>query len=137
MGVNSVGRQENYALLYSELFTSGFSGIGFCRPRLSGLFVAANGVVDLATMHGHFFRGFDPKSHLVTANLNHYDRNVIIDDNTFVLLPREHKHGSPSFPELPSAASAFLAGQPVREGKHPATGIGEAGLPFIVNHAEA
>jgi hypothetical protein len=95
-GKNEAGtaevRRENYPLTSSELFTSCFSGIGFCRPRLSSLFVAANGIVDLATMDRYFFGGFDPKSHLVTANLNHYDRNVIVNDNTLVLLPRKDQH---------------------------------------------
>ena len=49
----------------------------FRREWVLEQFVAAGAPADIL---------FDAKPHLVTANLNDNDRNVIIDDNTLVLL---------------------------------------------------
>jgi hypothetical protein len=44
-----------------------------------------NRVVDLSAMHRDLARGFDAQPHLVAANLNHNDLDVVVDDDAFVL----------------------------------------------------
>jgi len=41
-------------------------------------------------MDGHFLWSFHTKANFVAADLNHDDRNIIIDDDTFVLFPRQN-----------------------------------------------
>lgn len=50
--------------------------------------------MNLAPVNRHFARGFDPESHLVSADLHHGNDNRLIDDDTFVLLSRQNQHGS-------------------------------------------
>jgi len=45
-------------------------------------------VEDFAAVDRHFLRGLDPEANLVPADFHHNDGNVIIDDNTLVLLAR-------------------------------------------------
>ena len=45
-------------------------------------------VEDFAPVYRHFLRGLDPKADLISSNLNDDDRDVIVDDNTLVLLSR-------------------------------------------------
>ena len=50
------------------------------------LFVALDSVIDLAAVDRYFFRSLDSQPHLVPADFHDNDRDVIVDDNTFVLL---------------------------------------------------
>jgi hypothetical protein len=72
-----------------------------------GGFVAMDRIEDLAPVDRHFFRGLDPESDLVSADLHDDDRNVIVDDNTFVLFTRENQH--PKFLRPPARAAASRA----------------------------
>jgi hypothetical protein len=49
---------------------------------------AMDRVINFASMDRHFFRRFHAEPHFVAANLDDDNRNVIVDDNTLVLLPR-------------------------------------------------
>jgi hypothetical protein len=51
---------------------------------------------DLSAMDRHLFRSLDPETNLVPTDLHHNDRDVVVDDDAFVLLPRQDKHGSSS-----------------------------------------
>jgi hypothetical protein len=75
-----------------SLWVAACSGcVGFISrfvPR--GEFVAMNRIEDLAPVYGHFLWGLNPKSDLISTNFDYHDRNVIVDDNTFVFLTRQH-----------------------------------------------
>src|SRR5439155_23582744 len=51
-----------------------------------------DGLVDLAAMDRDLFGRIDPQADLVAADLHHGHRDVIVDDDAFVLLPRENQH---------------------------------------------
>src|SRR4029078_297586 len=55
--------------------------------RFRLLLVAANRLVDFITMDRNFLRGFHPEANFVAADFYDHDRNIIIDDDTFVLFP--------------------------------------------------
>jgi hypothetical protein len=48
--------------------------------------MALNGVVDFSPMHRHLLGRLDPKANLVAANLDNHDCNIVVDDDTLVLL---------------------------------------------------
>src|SRR5438552_12385443 len=50
-------------------------------------------VVDLLAMHRHIARRHDAQAHLVVADVDHGDRDVVVDDDGFVLLARHDQHG--------------------------------------------
>ena len=52
------------------------------------LLVTANRFVDFIAMNRDFLGGFHPQANFVATDFHHDDRNVIVDDNTLVLLPR-------------------------------------------------
>ena len=60
----------------------GFTG-GICVTRLA----APDRLVDFVTMDRDFFGSLDAQSYLVASDLYDDDRNIIIDDNTFVFFP--------------------------------------------------
>ena len=45
-----------------------------------------NRIEHFAPVDRHFLRGLDPQADLVPSDLDDHDRNVIVDDNTLVLL---------------------------------------------------
>ncbi len=51
---------------------------------------------DLSPMDRHLLGSFDAEPHLVTTNLHHNNRDVIVDDNALVFFSRKNKH----FPKL-------------------------------------
>ena len=51
-----------------------------------------NGVVDFLAVDGNLFRRLDAQTHLVTADFDHHDGDVITDDDLFVLLAAEYQH---------------------------------------------
>ena len=61
------------------------------RDQING-FTTGNRVVDLSPMDRNFLRGFDAQSHFVTTDLDHHDRDVVVDDNAFVFFSRENQH---------------------------------------------
>jgi hypothetical protein len=63
---------------------AGLAGLFFSARR----FVTADGIEDLSPMDRHFLRGLDPETNLIPSDLDDDDRNVIVDDNTLVLLAR-------------------------------------------------
>ena len=56
------------------------------------LLITTNGLVDLVTVDRDLFGRFDAQPDLVTSDLYDDDRNIIIDDNTFVFFPRQNQH---------------------------------------------
>ena len=63
-------------------------GIGRSGSTISlRLLVAFDGIVDLATVYRHFLGSFNSQTHLVTANFNDNNRDVIVDDDALVLFP--------------------------------------------------
>ena len=62
-------------------------GVQFwCSDFSLSRFILLDGIVHFTTMNRYLFRGFHPQAYLVAANFNDNDRNVIINDNTFVFL---------------------------------------------------
>jgi hypothetical protein len=51
-----------------------------------GSFTPVDGIEYFAPVDRHFLWGLDPKADLVPSDLHNHDRNVIVDDNTLVLL---------------------------------------------------
>ena len=65
------------------------TGVGLRTGAGTGLtIVALDGIVDLAAMHGHFLRSFHSQAHLIAANFDNDDGNVVVDHDAFVLLAR-------------------------------------------------
>ena len=54
---------------------------------------ATDRLIYLAAMDWNLFRSFDAQPHLVSADLNDNDANVVVDDNAFVFSAREYEHG--------------------------------------------
>src|SRR4051794_9660269 len=48
-------------------------------------------------MDRDLFRGLHAQTHFVAANLHDDNRDVIVDDDAFVLLPRQHQHDDNPF----------------------------------------
>jgi|SRR5579862_1804921 len=64
----------------------------FGRFLFPGVVFRVNGSVDFASMNGDFFRGFDAQAHLVTADLDNRDHDVLVDHNAFIFLARKNQH---------------------------------------------
>lgn len=47
---------------------------------------AAYGFVNFVTMHGHFLRSLDTQANFVASDFDHDNRDIVIDDDTLVLL---------------------------------------------------
>ena len=62
-----------------------------------GRFVATDRVEHFAAVDRHLFGGLNPQADLVPPDLDHDNGNVIIDDNTLILLPRQYEHGDTPF----------------------------------------
>jgi hypothetical protein len=43
-------------------------------------------------MHRNFFRRLDTEPHLVATDFNDDDRDVVVDDDALVFLPRQYQH---------------------------------------------
>src|SRR3954447_1029801 len=76
---------------------------GLAEVAVLGLIL--NRLVDLATVDGHILWGFDAQSHLVTADLDHSDRDVIVDDDALVLLAGENQHRRSPLKVIPAGRS--------------------------------
>jgi hypothetical protein len=83
--LGSVSKRESVRNSRQRRLLSGSSGVGFAGRFL----VPLDGVVDFAPMYWNFLGGFYAQADLIAPNLNDHDRNVIVDDNTFVLFPRQ------------------------------------------------
>src|SRR4051794_33991507 len=64
-----------------------------------------NRFVHFTTMNGNILGSFDAKSDLVTANLNDGHRDVVVDNDAFVLLAGENQHRRSSL--VPIALGAY------------------------------
>ena len=64
------------------------------RPvrRLGVRFGALDRVVDFTAMDRNLLRRFHAEADLISADLDDHDRDVVVDDDAFVLLPRQHQH---------------------------------------------
>ena len=49
-------------------------------------------IIDFTPVDGHLFRGLHAQTDFVAANFDDDNRDVIVDDDAFVFLPREHQH---------------------------------------------
>src|SRR5262245_1959149 len=67
--------------------------------RRSALYgsVPLDRIIDLTTMDGDLLGGLHAQSHFVAANFDDDNRDVIVDDDAFVLLPRQHQHDDNPF----------------------------------------
>ena len=65
---------------------------GILPSRILLLLSLLDRLVDFSAMHRHFLGGIDPKAHFVTPYFDHRDDDIVIDDNAFVLLPRQDEH---------------------------------------------
>src|SRR5436305_4204522 len=78
------------------------------RRAVLGGFISLDRIIDFTTMDGDLLRGFHAQSHFVASNLDDDNRDVIVDDDAFVLLPRQHQHDDNPFVVL--AATGGSAG---------------------------
>jgi hypothetical protein len=63
--------------------------VGLGRLGVGGSYGAAmDRIEDFAPMNGDFLGGLDPQADFVASDLHNDDRNVIVDDDTFVLFAR-------------------------------------------------
>jgi hypothetical protein len=63
-----------------------FSIRGFASASVVSLMISLNRVVDFASVYRHFARSFHAQAYLITANLYNDNPDVIVDDDTFILL---------------------------------------------------
>src|SRR3954463_15073890 len=64
--------------------------LGFDLRRLAVF--TANGVVDFFAMDADLFGGIDPQTHLVAADINHGNFDVVSDHDRLVALTGQHQH---------------------------------------------
>src|SRR2546422_10949853 len=64
--------------------------LGFDLRRLAVF--PANGVVDLSAMDADLFGGADPQTHLVAADIDHGDLDVVSDRDRLAALTGLHHH---------------------------------------------
>src|SRR5208337_3251561 len=60
--------------------------------RIERASLVLNGFVDLAAMDCDILGGLDAKTNLVTPDLDHGHRDVVVDNDAFVLLAGENQH---------------------------------------------
>lgn len=61
---------------------------------IPGIITPGDRIENLLSMNRYLFGRLDTKPHLVSTDLHHHDRDVVVDNDAFVLLPRQDKHGS-------------------------------------------
>ena len=76
---------EGWAYGVQSGIAAGTGRIGFFGRLFAGL-VAMNRVEHFAAVDRHFLGRFYPKANFVPADFDDDDCDVIVDDNTFVLL---------------------------------------------------
>src|SRR3954468_5225951 len=64
--------------------------LGFDLRRLAVF--PANGVVNFFAMDADLFWGIDPQTHLVAADINHGNLDVVADHDRLVALTGQHQH---------------------------------------------
>src|SRR4051812_3061739 len=52
----------------------------------------ANGIINFLAMDADLFGGIDPQTHLVAADINHGDLDVVSDHDRLVALTGQHQH---------------------------------------------
>src|SRR3954462_10774006 len=62
------------------------------RRAVLGGFISLDRIIDFTTMDGDLLGGLHAQSHFVASNLDDDNRDVIVDDDAFVLFPRQHQH---------------------------------------------
>ncbi|MFT5302581.1 MAG: hypothetical protein ACI814_003397 [Mariniblastus sp.] len=77
--------KHNFGLIIANL---GTVGVVLLLLLLLSEFISLNRVINFPTVYWDFLRSFHSQANFVATDLDDYDRNVIIDDNTFVLLSR-------------------------------------------------
>ena len=65
-------------------------GLFLGRLRVIPLSASLDRVVNFTTMYRHLARCLDAQTYLVTTNLNHDDRDFIVDDDALVLFSRQN-----------------------------------------------
>jgi hypothetical protein len=62
-------------------------------------------LINLTTMNSDMLRGFNAQAYLVTANLYHGHRDIVVDDDALVFFSGENQHCRPSL--VPVEPGAF------------------------------
>jgi len=75
----------------------------------SATVLTLNRFIHLAAMHWHFLGSVDPKAHLVTADVNNRDYNIVADDDALIALSRQNQHRSDSFDSNDQGSQTKLA----------------------------
>src|SRR5690606_4972864 len=65
--------------------------LGFHLGRFTVL--PANGVIHFFAMDADLLGGINPQTHLVAADINHGDLDVVADHDRLIPLTRQHQHG--------------------------------------------
>ena len=70
----------------------GFRELSLCNVRRGeiGLLLPANGFVNFLPMDRDFFRRIDSQADFIASDFNHHDRDLIADDDSFVLFATEY-----------------------------------------------
>src|SRR5687767_14461429 len=108
--LGSLSKAANVTVTYGEDQTSQTPllglvlGLGFGRPDLPdarevlgldlcrGAVLAPDGVVHFLAMDGDGLGGVDPQTHLVAADVDHGDLDVVADHDRLVALTGQHQH---------------------------------------------
>lgn len=70
-----------------------------CKVLSFGSFVALNRVKHFPAVNRYLLGRFYPEAYFVDSNFYNNDRNVVVDDDTFVLFATKNKHLAPPMSE--------------------------------------
>ena len=128
------GRLAGWIAELNAFRSSGF-GANSVGIRIESTGLVLNGLVDLTAMDGDMLGRFDAETNLVSANLDHGHRDVVVDDDALVLLAGENQHCRSSLVLIAFGADRLVAvsGNQVqaKDGVQFACSLGVAHTAFI------
>ena len=86
---------------------SGF-GANSVGIRIESTGLILNGLVDFTTMDGDMLGRFDSEANLVSTNLDHGHRDIVVDDDALVLFAGENQHNISSLVLIAFGADRFV-----------------------------
>ena len=86
---------------------SGF-GANSVGIRIESTGLILDGLVDFTTMDGDMLGRLDTETNLVSANLDHGHRDVVVDDDALVLFAGENQHKISSLVLIAFGADRFV-----------------------------
>ena len=86
---------------------SGF-GANSVGIRIESTGLILDGLVNFTTMDGDMLGRLDPETNLVSANLDHGHRDIVVNDDALVLLAGENQHNFSSLVLIAFGADRFV-----------------------------